>query len=87
MASSVIKMESKRGPWDGLVCASILPSLKRHWAEEIERAVDRVKLGLYGQRTRDQTDRWIRHLWYRSEAMIAKQSKQAAAGGTERAET
>jgi hypothetical protein len=46
---------------------------EQRWKEEIERAVDKVKFGIYGQRTRDQTDKWLRHLWYKAGAIRSKQ--------------
>jgi len=57
-------MEPDRGSFDGLVCASILPSLKKHWKEEIEHAIDKIKLGQPGQRKRTDVDRWFRRMWY-----------------------
>lgn len=69
---SVVKMEPDRGSFDGLVCASILPSLKKHWREEIELAVDAVRFEAHRRRTRDQMDRWIRHLWYKAGAIRTK---------------
>ena len=57
-------MGQDRGSFDGLVCASILPSLKKHWKEEIEHEIDKIKLGQPGQRKRTDVDRWFRRMWY-----------------------
>lgn len=43
--------------------------LQHRWREEIELAVDAVKLEAHRRRTRDQMDRRIRHLWYKAGAI------------------
>ena len=45
---------------------------EQRWKEEIERAVDKVKFRICGQGTRDQTDKWMRHLWYKAAAIRSK---------------
>ena len=54
------------------------PALRGRWCHEIEHAVDKIKLGLGapGQRSRDQIDRWMRHLWYK--AAVLRGRSQAA---------
>jgi len=36
------------------------------WQAEIERAVDKVKLGVVLGRKRTKTDKWFRQQWYRA---------------------
>jgi len=40
--------------------------LRHKWQAEIEKAVDKVKLGVILRRKRTKTDRWFRKQWYRS---------------------
>ena len=62
-------------PWPGFEAT---PALRGRWCHEIEHAVDKIKLGLgdSGQRSRDQIDRWMRHLWYK--AAVLRGRSQAA---------
>ena len=39
--------------------------LHHKWKAEIERAVDKVKLGVIPERKRTKTDEWFRRQWYR----------------------
>ena len=44
-----------------------LATLLRHkWQVEIERAVDKVKLGVVPGRKRTKTDKWFRRQWFRA---------------------
>ena len=53
-----------------------LASLLQHkWKAEIERAIDKVKLGVIFNKQRTKTDRRLRHLWFKSGAIRNKQSK------------
>jgi hypothetical protein len=40
--------------------------LQHKWQAEIERAVDKVKLGTFPFRKRTTADKWFRSQWYRS---------------------
>jgi hypothetical protein len=40
---------------------------EQRWKEEIERAVDKVKMGLVPGQKRTATDRWFRRMWYINE--------------------
>ncbi len=62
-------------PWPGFEAT---PALRERWRHDIEHAVDKIKLGLgdSGQRSRDQIDRWMRHLWYK--AAVLRGRSQAA---------
>jgi len=40
--------------------------LQHKWQAEIEKAVDKVKLGVVPGRKRTRTDKWFRRQWYRS---------------------
>ena len=46
-----------------------LAILMRHkWYTEIERAVDKVKLGVFPGRKRTKAGKWFRRQWYRTRA-------------------
>jgi len=40
--------------------------LQHKWQAEIERAVDKVKLGVVPGRKRTKIDKWFRQQWFRS---------------------
>jgi len=40
--------------------------LQHKWQAEIERAVDKVKLGVVPGRKRTKIDKWFRRQWFRS---------------------
>jgi hypothetical protein len=40
--------------------------LRHKWQAEIEKAVDKVKLGVVPARKRTNTDKWFRRQWYRA---------------------
>jgi len=40
--------------------------LRHKWQAEIERAVDKVKLGVVPGRKRTKMDKWFRRQWYRA---------------------
>jgi len=46
--------------------------LRHKWQAEIERAVDKVKLGVVPGRKRTNTDKWFRRQWYRERARDRK---------------
>ena len=46
--------------------------LRHKWYAEIERAVDKVKLGVVPGRKRTKTEKWFRRQWYRSMARDGK---------------
>jgi len=48
--------------------------LEQAWKREIERAIDKVKMGPALSKKRAATDRWFRRLWYINE-WRAKRSK------------
>ena len=71
-ASQAMGMERDTRPsMDGLT-AIMKSRLQQRWREEIEQAVDAVTFQAHRPRTRDQMDRWIRHLWYKAGAIRAK---------------
>jgi len=50
-----------------------LAMLMQHkWQAEIERAVDKIKLGVVPTRKRTKTEKWFRRQWYRSMARDRK---------------
>ncbi len=51
--------------------------LQRKWQAEIERAVDKVKLGAIRKRKRTKTDEWFRRQWYRE---MMRDRKRAQSG-------
>ena len=51
--------------------------LEHKWKAEIERAVDKVKLGTVPGRKRTRTDGWFRRQWFR--AMMRDRMKKSAA--------
>ncbi len=73
MAFSVIKMNLTAILGNDALAKDMASRLEREWKKEVERAVDKVKFGIHGQRTRDQMDKWIRHLWYKAGAIRNKQ--------------
>jgi len=46
--------------------AQLAVLLHHKWQAEIERAVDKVKLGNVPGRKRTKTDKWFRRQWYRA---------------------
>jgi hypothetical protein len=54
---------------DDVLTQRMIRRLEQDSKKEIERAIDKIKFGIPGQRTRDQKDKWIRHLWYRAAAI------------------
>ena len=46
--------------------AQLAMLLRYKWQAEIERAVDKLKLGIFLDRKRTKTDRWFRKQWYRA---------------------
>ena len=40
--------------------------LRHKWQVEIEKAVDKVKLGVFPVKKRSKADKWFRRNWYRS---------------------
>jgi len=46
--------------------AQLAMLLRHKWQAEIEKAVDKVKLGIVPARKRSKTDQWFRRQWYRS---------------------
>lgn len=40
--------------------------LQQKWHSEIEKVVDKVKLGVIPAKKRTKTDKWFRHQWYSS---------------------
>ena len=46
--------------------AQLAMLLRHKWRVEIERAVDKVKLGVDPARKRTKTDKWFRKQWYKS---------------------
>jgi hypothetical protein len=56
-----------------------LAMLMRHkWQAEIERAVDKVKLGVIPVKKRTKTDKWFRRQWYR--AMMRDRKRRCVDG-------
>ena len=47
--------------------AQLAMLLRHKWHAEIERAVDKVKLGVVQGRKRTKTDKWFRRQWYRAQ--------------------
>jgi len=52
--------------------AQLAVLLRHKWQAEIERAVDKVKLGVVPGRKRTKTDKWFRRQWYRARARDRK---------------
>ena len=48
--------------------------LRHKWQAEIEKAVDKVKLGVIPRRKRTRTDEWFRRQWYK--AMMRDRKKR-----------
>ena len=46
--------------------AQLAALLRRKWQAEIERAVDKVKLGNNPVKKRTKIDKWFRRQWYRA---------------------
>ena len=46
--------------------------LRHKWQAEIEKAVDKVKMGVVPARKQTKTDKWFRRQWY--EAMVRDRS-------------
>ena len=46
--------------------AQLVMLLQHKWQSEIEKAVDKVKLGVIPAKKRTKKDKWFRKLWYRS---------------------
>ena len=44
--------------------AKLAMLLRHKWQAEIERAVDKVKLGVVPARKRTKTDKWFRRQWF-----------------------
>jgi hypothetical protein len=65
----VINMNNESKVSKDALATMMVSVLQEKWRQEIEHAVNKVKLGISGQRTRTQMDRWLRHLWYRDEAL------------------
>jgi hypothetical protein len=58
---------------DDVLATGMARRLEREWKSEIERAVNKVKLGAQGQR-RKQLDKWQWHRWYKRDG-IQKSSR------------
>ena len=52
--------------------------LARRYRREIERAVDKVKLGVAPRRSRTALGRWFRKQWYRAESLRRRQQRTGA---------
>ena len=52
--------------------AQLAMLLRHKWQAEIERAVNKVKLGVVLGRKRTKTDKWFRRQWYRARARDRK---------------
>jgi hypothetical protein len=46
--------------------AQLAMLLRHKWQTEIERAVDKVKLGVIPAKKRAEADKWLRRQWYRA---------------------
>ena len=46
--------------------------MRYKWEAEIEKAVDKVKLGTIPSKRRTKADKWLRHLWHKSGAIRKK---------------
>jgi hypothetical protein len=49
--------------------------LRHKWKAQIERAIDKVKLGIVPARKRTETDQWFRKQWYKALA-VSKRREQ-----------
>jgi len=54
--------------------------LQPKWQAGIERAVDKVKMGIVQGRKRTKTDKWFRRQWFRS--MVRDRRRKARDGKT-----
>ena len=53
-----------------------LAMLQQHkWQAEIEKAVDKVKMGVVPDRKRTKTDKWFRKQWFRAMMRDRKRAK------------
>ena len=59
--------------------AQLAVLLQHKWQAEIERAVDKVKLGTIPVKKRTKTDKWFRRQWYR--AMMRDRKRRCVDGG------
>jgi hypothetical protein len=48
--------------------------LRHKWKAQIERAIDKVKLGIVPARKRTKTDKWFRKQWYKAMMIDRKRS-------------
>ncbi|MFZ2147133.1 MAG: hypothetical protein WAV28_07925 [Sedimentisphaerales bacterium] len=55
--------------------AQLAVLLQHKWHAEIERAVDKVKLGVVPGRKRTKDEKWFRHQWFR--AMMRDRKRRA----------
>ena len=61
--------------------AQLAMLLQHKWLAEIERAVDKVKLGVVPGRKRTETDKWFRRQWYRSMMRDRKRREKSSRVG------
>jgi hypothetical protein len=50
--------------------------LRHKWKAQIERAIDKVKLGIGPARKRKGTDKWFRKQWYKALAVSKRQERR-----------
>ncbi len=58
--------------------AQLATLLHHEWQAEIERAIDKVKLGTIPVKKRTKTDKWFRRQWYR--AMMRDRKRRCVDG-------
>ena len=58
--------------------AQLAMLLRHKWQAEIERAVDKVKLGVVPGIQRATTDKWFRRQWYRAMMIDRKRQRFSA---------
>ena len=58
--------------------AQLAMLLHHKWQGEIERVVDKVKLGIIRAKKRTKTDQWFRKQWYRALAASKKYERRVS---------
>ena len=70
----VIAMLEKQSETIGRDAQFAMP-LRHKWQDEIERAVDKAKMGVVPARKRTKTDKWFRRQWFRAMMRDRKKCK------------
>jgi len=79
--AQVVKMVEKLSQVIGRD-AQLATPLRHKWQAEIERAVDKVKLGVVPTRKRTKTEKWFRRQWCRARARDRRAGMQFSCSRT-----